>query len=228
MKNVVITGGSRGIGKALVRELSAENNVLVFSRNLEKLQEIQKENLSRIRVERLDLEEVDSADELSAHINRHFETVDVLINNAGTLINKPFQEMSKAEIEHTFSVNVFGLMTCCQAAIPLMSKGSHIVNIGSMGGFQGSVKFPGLSVYSSSKAAVAGLSEALAEELRDQGISVNCLALGAAQTEMLSAAFPDFKAPVSAEKMASYIANFALTQHQWINGKVIPVSLSTP
>jgi short-subunit dehydrogenase len=110
----------------------------------------------------------------------------------------------------------------------MSENGGHIVNIGSMGGFQGSVKFPGLSVYSSSKAAVASFTECLAEELKDTQIKVNCLALGAAQTEMLASAFPGYKAPISAEKMAEFIADFSLKAHQWINGKIIPVSLSTP
>jgi 3-oxoacyl-[acyl-carrier protein] reductase len=113
-------------------------------------------------------------------------------------------------MEKVFAVNVFGLMEVCQTIIPFMTNGSHIVNIGSMGGFQGSAKFPGLSVYSSSKSAVAGFSECLAEELKEQKIAVNCLALGAAQTEMLGEAFPGYEAPVSAHQMAQYIADFSL------------------
>ena len=97
-----------------------------------------------------------------------------------------------------------------------------------MGGFQGSAKFAGLSAYSSSKAAVVGLTECLAEELKDKDIFVNCLAIGAVQTEMLSEAFPGYEAPVSPKQMAEYIFDFAIKGSQFYNGKILPVSSSTP
>jgi len=97
-----------------------------------------------------------------------------------------------------------------------------------MGGVQGSAKFAGLSAYSSSKAAVIGLMELLAEEWRDMGISCNSLALGAVQTEMLAEAFPGYEAPTTAEEMAAYILQFGLEGHRYFNGKVLPVSKSTP
>lgn len=229
MKNIVITGGSGGIGKELALLLSEAHRVLVLSRNQEKLEQLHQMGEDSLDVAVVDLTDENLIDRLRDVLKRNkFDKVDILISNAGSLVNKPFREFNKQEIEQMFAVNVTGLMQCCQAIIPLMNKGSHIVNIGSMGGFQGSAKFPGLSVYSSTKSAVAGFSEALAEELKDDGISVNCLALGAAQTEMLEKAFPGYKAPVSAAEMAEFIAEFALTGNKWINGKVIPVSLSTP
>jgi NAD(P)-dependent dehydrogenase (short-subunit alcohol dehydrogenase family) len=97
-----------------------------------------------------------------------------------------------------------------------------------MGGFQGAAKFPGLSAYSSSKAALAGLTECLAEELKSKNISVNCLAIGAVQTEMLAKAFPGYKAPLKPNQMAEFICNFALTGHTYFNGKIIPVASTTP
>jgi NAD(P)-dependent dehydrogenase (short-subunit alcohol dehydrogenase family) len=97
-----------------------------------------------------------------------------------------------------------------------------------MGGVQGSAKFPGLAAYSSSKAALANLSELLAEELKEKNIRVNCLALGAAQTEMLETAFPGYKAPVTAAEMAQWVGWFAINGHRFFNGKVLPVALSTP
>jgi NAD(P)-dependent dehydrogenase (short-subunit alcohol dehydrogenase family) len=109
-----------------------------------------------------------------------------------------------------------------------MSSGSHIVNISSMGGFQGSAKYKGLSYYSASKAALACLTECLATEFTEFGISVNCLALGAVQTEMLDEAFPGYKAPVDAKQMAEFISGFALTGHKFFNGKILPVALGNP
>ena len=97
-----------------------------------------------------------------------------------------------------------------------------------MGGFQGSVKFKGLSAYSSSKAALVGITECLAEELKDRNIAVNCLCLGSVQTEMFSTAFPSFIASSTTLEMAAYIAEFALEGQKFFNGKIIPVSVSTP
>jgi len=227
MKNIVITGASRGIGAELATILTKDNKVLLLARNSEGLKTLQDQFPSLI-IAPFDLADADLQKNLTSIIAAHFNRVDVLINNAGTIVNKPVLDITRAEMEKVFAVNVFGLMEVCQTIIPFMTNGSHIVNIGSMGGFQGSAKFPGLSVYSSSKSAVAGFSECLAEELKEQKIAVNCLALGAAQTEMLGEAFPGYEAPVSAHQMAQYIADFSLNANQWINGKTIPVSLSTP
>jgi NAD(P)-dependent dehydrogenase (short-subunit alcohol dehydrogenase family) len=109
-----------------------------------------------------------------------------------------------------------------------MPVNGHIVNIGSMGGYQGSVKFPGLSAYSASKAALHTLTECLALELNDLEIKVNCLAIGSAQTEMLETAFPGYQSPVMAFEMGKYIADFAITGHRFYNGKVLPVASTTP
>ena len=110
----------------------------------------------------------------------------------------------------------------------MMNAKGHVLNITSMGGVQGSAKFPGLSAYSSSKGALVILTELLAEEFKDSGPSFNALALGAVQTEMLEEAFPGYKAPVSAAQIGEYIIDFALNGHQFYNGKVLPISSSTP
>ena len=228
MKNIVVIGTSRGIGKELVSILSENNSVLALSRNIDQLTETFKSH-SNVTVMAFDISNPNTKDELKSIISSTFDKVDILINNAGTLVNKPILDMTKSDIEHSFNTNVFGLIQSCQAVIPFMEQmGGHIVNIGSMGGFQGSSKFPGLSVYSSSKAAVASFTECLAEELKETKIKTNCLALGAAQTEMLEEAFPGYEAPLSAHKMAEFIANFSLNSSQWINGKVLPISISTP
>jgi len=228
MKNIIITGASKGIGSELGKILCITNRVLLLSRDYDLLEQLRYENPALL-IEKIDLAAKDSKEQVATAISKHFKTVDILINNAAYLVSKPVLDLTSDDIQKSFATNVVGLIETCQTVIPLMSKnGGHIVNIGSMGGFQGSVKFPGLSVYSASKAAVAGFTECLAEELRDTKIKVNCLALGAAQTEMLSKAFPDYKAPVSAKKMAEFISDFALHQHQWINGKTIPVALGTP
>ena len=154
--------------------------------------------------------------------------VDVLINNAGLLVNKPFSQLSPSDFEQVYKVNVFAVAELTRICIPFMEKGSHVVTISSMGGIQGSMKFAGLAAYSSSKGAVITLSELLAEEYKEQGIAFNVLALGAVNTEMLQEAFPGYNAPLSAKEMADYIFNFALTGNKYYNGKVLQVSSSTP
>jgi len=227
MKNIVIIGSSRGIGKELVSILSKHHNVLALSRNIDRINDLGA--LNNVTLSKFDISSDSSKKELTEIINKTFKSVDVLINNAGLLVNKPILEITKADINTSYKTNVFGLIQSCQAIIPFMElNGGHIVNIGSMGGFQGSSKFAGLSVYSSSKAAVASFTECLAEELKDTKIKTNCLALGAAQTEMLEEAFPGYEAPLSANKMAEFIADFSLNSSQWINGKVLPISISTP
>jgi short-subunit dehydrogenase len=159
----------------------------------------------------------------------NIDKIDVLINNAGLLVNKPFTELSHADLSSCYQVNVVGVMQTVQAAVSKMNPtGSHIVNISSMGGFQGSVKFAGLSAYSTSKAALCSFTEMFSEEYKDSSIKMNCLCLGAAQTEMLEEAFPGYQAPVSAAEMADYIYNFTLNGNRYHNGKVIQVSSSTP
>ncbi|MBT8260632.1 MAG: SDR family oxidoreductase, partial [Bacteroidia bacterium] len=161
-------------------------------------------------------------------INKNWEQVNVLINNAGALLNKAFSETTFKDFENIYKTNVFGVSELTRVLLPFMNEDSHVVNISSMGGIQGSMKFPGLAAYSSSKGALITLTELLAEEYKETGPSFNVLALGAVQTEMLKEAFPGYEASIKAKEMAGYIFNFALNGHQFYNGKVLQVSSSTP
>ena len=226
-QTIVVVGASRGIGKAIVDQLAVNSSftILALSRNLEKM----KANFAgykNVKPFALDLSKSDVKEQCLAIFNE-VKTIDVLINNAGKLVNKPFTELTRDDLDGCYNVNVIGVIQTVQAALPKMDT-SHIVNISTIGGFQGSVKFPGLTAYSTSKAALCSFTELFAEEHKDTTIKMNCLCLGAAQTEMLEEAFPGYEAPVSAEKMAEFIVNFALTADQWMNGKILPVSLSTP
>lgn len=226
-KTIVVVGASRGIGKSIVELLAQTNqyNILALSRNIEGMHS-NFEGFENVTCQRIDLASSSLTSELE-EIFQSLSTIDFLINNAGILVNKPFPEISSEDFNRCYQVNAIGVMQTVQAALPKMEK-SHIVNISSIGGFQGSVKFPGLTAYSTSKAAVCSFTELFAEEYKDTSIKMNCLCLGAAQTEMLEEAFPGYEAPISAEKMAEYIVDFTLNAHQWMNGKIIPVSLSTP
>lgn len=229
--NIIITGASRGIGKQLALELASRggHRIIIMARSENNLRDICEEAsaLSTVIPIPFDLERGDFGS-LSKRIRSHMPEIDVLVNNAGALVNKGFAQLGADDFDHMMNVNVKAPFLISQELIPLFEDKSHIVNISSMGGYQGSAKFPGLSLYSASKGALAILSECMAEELKDFGISVNCLALGAAQTEMLSEAFPGYKAPLTAREMARFIADFALEGHHYFNGKILPLSLSTP
>lgn len=233
--NIIITGASRGIGFELARKFAADtsNKVFAIARNKEKLEnlaeEIKTENVkSAIFCKVFDLNAGNIQQELLPFIFEKASSVDILIHNAGLLVNKAFSELTDDDFDRTFSVNVKSVFRLTRDLLPYFSANAHIVNITSMGGVQGSAKFPGLSLYSSSKGAIGILTECLAEELKERKISVNALALGAVQTEMLAEAFPGYKAPLSAGQMADFIHNFALTGHKFFNGKILPVSSSTP
>lgn len=220
----MISGASRGIGLAMAQWFSDnQHHVWVLSRNIAPIEAL---NASNIQAFSLDISDEKALQEWSTSFAP--KSVDVLINNAGKLINKPFSETTLSDFELVYKVNVFGLASLTRTLLSKMNSDSHIVNISSMGGINGTSKFPGLAAYSSSKGAVSILTELLAEEFKDSGPSVNALALGAVQTEMLSEAFPGLDVPMDAKTMAAYIAQFALTGHQFYNGKVLPVSNTTP
>lgn len=229
--NIIVTGASQGIGRECVLKFSENpnNKIIALARNSEKLNELKlhaKNN--NIYIYNFDLSNSDYS-KLSKYIS-DFETIDTLINNAGLLISKPFEELTSQDWLQMYETNIFGPARLIKTLLPFLGKNSksHIVNISSMGGFQGSVKFPGLAAYSSSKAAIANLTELLALEFENKNIAVNCLAIGAVQTEMLSKRFPDFKAPLSSSEMAEYVVDFSINGHKYYNGKILPVALSTP
>lgn len=226
MKNVVITGTSRGIGFELAKLFANKgHNVLAISRNTKPLEAVNHKNITLISV---DISKNSDIEKATNFIKNDWKKVDILINNAGKLINKPFTDLTSDDFLEIYKVNVFGVAELTRNLIPFLQKGSHVVTISSMGGIQGSMKFPGLTAYSSAKGAVITLSEVLAEEYKEQQIAFNVLAIGAVQTEMLAQAFPDFKAPLSAKEMADYIYDFSLTGNKFYNGKVLQVSSTTP
>ena len=225
MKNIIITGTSRGIGYELALQFAnAGHNVLAISRKIPQ-ELIENENITCLPVDLSDEIEMQKVANFLSHSRKN---VDIILHNAGRLLLKPFSETSQTDFENIFKVNVFGVANLTRICLPYLQKGSHVVTISSMGGIQGSLKFAGLSAYSSSKGAVITLSELLAEEYKERGISFNVLALGAVQTEMLEEAFPGYEAPITANEMANYIFNFALTANKYYNGKVLQVSSTNP
>jgi 3-oxoacyl-[acyl-carrier protein] reductase len=226
----VVTGASRGIGQETVRALVREHgrHVLAVARNGEALRGLQQELGPQVELLPLDLGTPDAVHRVQDIVGGR--RLSALVHNAGVLVRRNLGEWTAQDVAQMFHINVTAPLLLTQALAPQL-KGDppgHVVHIGSMGGFQDSVKFPSLAAYSASKAALACLSQCLAEEFKDQGVRSNCLAIGAAGTEMLRAAFPGYDAPVSAAAMGAYVARFAVEGHHWFNGKVLPVAVGTP
>ncbi|AWI25584.1 SDR family NAD(P)-dependent oxidoreductase [Flavobacterium pallidum] len=225
MKNIIITGTSRGIGLELALKFAQNGHrVLALSRKVShKL--LGHPNITCLQA---DISVAGDLEEISDFLQSSWKHADALIHNAGALVSKPFAELTFQDFENMYKVNVFAVAMLTQKVLPFLQNGSHVVTISSMGGIQGSMKFPGLTAYSSSKGAVITLSEVLAEEYKAQGISFNTLAIGSVQTEMLAEAFPGYLAPLSAYEMADYIYDFTLNGNKYYNGKVLQVSSTTP
>ena len=236
MKNILVTGCSRGIGFEIVKSFAKfhKANVLAIARNKDGLRKLEKECYKinsefKLHILQLDLVAIKSAKTVFDYIKKNMNnSLDGIIHNAGFLVKKPFQDITYDELEHSFKINVFSPFLLTQKLMSLLNQEAHVLSISSMGGVQGSQKFPGLSAYSTSKSTLITFTECLAEEFKDTGFTFNCLALGAVQTEMLNEAFPGFKAPVSSAEMGDFIVNFYFQGSQYFNGQVIPVSIGSP
>ena len=228
-----MTGASAGVGRATAKALVEEHGctVIAISRNTTWLNELAIECNGlpgELRPLALDLVEDGAAAAVKQAVAG--QRVHGLLNNAGLLITRDLGEWTAEDTRRLFQLNasVPLLLTQALAAELQGDPPGHVVNIGSMGGFQGSVKFPGLAAYSASKAALANLTECLAEELKDREVCCNCICLGAVDTAMLRAAFPDYAAPVGPMEVGRYLARFLLEGHMFFNGKVLPFATSTP
>ena len=231
---ILIIGASSGLGEQTTKILSKKADVsalFLVSRSEDKLSTLKKEVESNGKICEflsLDLARVNEVEtKLSAFLSD--KELDVLFFNAGTLVNGRLVETNLSDIEKTFKINTLSFIESWKAVYPKIKNSStpQVIVSGSMGGVQGSVKFPGLAAYSSSKSSLASLCEVLAVEHEEENIIFNCLAFGAINTKMLQEAFPDYVCDVSPESMAEYVVNF-MTGPRLFNGKVLPVSITTP
>jgi 3-oxoacyl-[acyl-carrier protein] reductase len=228
-RNVLVTGASKGIGFEIVKSLSdSGHQTIATARSGEALNQLKSHSPDLVFTVEADLTNQADIQIITDFLAAHKFKLDGLVHNAGLLINKPFVDLTEADWQKMIDVNLLAPVRLTRALVPFLNPGSHIVAISSMGGYQGSSKFAGLSGYSTAKGGMSILSECLAVELADPGISVNCLCLGAVQTEMFEEAFPGFQAPVSAAEMGNYISRFVLDAHHYFNGKILPVALEDP
>lgn len=235
MRYIVVTGVTSGLGEALVWEFARQQTLQIVaiarqSDKLKKLESSVKQKYPEVTIFPIcfDLSEVEHIDVLVRKIHECIQHVDILIHNAALFLLKPFDQVQQGDFKNLFTVNVQSVYFLTQGLLPYFARPSHIVNIASMGGVQGSVKFAGLTVYSATKAALINLTETLAVELMSKEIYVNAIAPGAVDTPMLQKAFPGYKAPLTPADAARFVAMFALEGYRYFNGKVLPMAISTP
>ncbi|MFN5317949.1 MAG: SDR family oxidoreductase [Bacteroidia bacterium] len=222
---IVITGASRGIGFELMKLCAShQHKVLGVARNLP--------------AEMGDWEfvngDITETETLVAAIKKmhgaSHARLRVLVHNAGQVINSSFEDITDAQLQQLWEVNFRAPFTLTRSLISWLkaADAAHVIYIGSMGGFQGSVRYSGLSAYSAVKSAGASLMESLAVEYAETGIRFNALALGAVQTEMLEESIPDFNASLKPGDMAQYIYTFMMEGYKVMNGVVMPVRCGNP
>lgn len=228
--NLLITGAGKGIGYAATEyALRAGHQVIAISRQIQALEALQAQYPTTLQVFSIDIAQAEAFTSLLPCLQQAGK-LDALIHNAGILINKPFLDLTDEDWAQSWNVNVMATVRLTRLCLPFMGVvgKAHIVHVGSMGGFQGSTKFEGLASYSTSKGALATLTECLAVELAEKNIHVNCLCLGAVNTQMLQQVFPVYDAPMSSEQMGKYLIQFATEHTPFYNGKVLPVAVSVP
>ncbi len=230
--NIIITGASKGIGRETALELakSKTNRILAIARSETSLKSLSEASeYKNIEYMAIDITSVSNHPEkFIKRVKDIFDHIDILINNAGLLIVKSFEDLTAEDDILMTSTNFYAPMHTIRALLPMLKRGSHTVNIGSMGGIQGSPKFGGMSVYAATKAAITLLTESLAAEYGKDGLSFNSLSFGAVETDMLKTAFPGYNAPVRADEMGKFVAWFAQNGHSVFNGKNLPVSVANP
>ena len=186
MKTVLVTGGSRGIGKAIVEKFAKENyNVILnYNKSFDSARAIEN-NYKNVKIFKADVTNKKEIQNMIEFANQTFGNIDILINNAGIGCTGLIQDLTLEEWQDVFNVNVNGVFNCTQAILPNMiaKHSGKIINISSIWGIVGASCEV---AYSASKAAIIGFTKALAKEVGPSGITVNCIAPGIVMTDMVS------------------------------------------
>jgi 3-oxoacyl-[acyl-carrier protein] reductase len=227
---IIVAGAGRGIGFSVVKDLLhkyPDKFVVAVSRNINKLNTlaVQFKNLKIIQADLSVLSDEDKKDLINSVKNKNLKSI---IFTAGILDKVKFGEACKKDFEKIYTNNVWSFIDLVQFLMPEINQSTHIISIGSMGGFTGTLKFPEMFLYSSSKAALSSVTECIAVEISEKKASANCLVLGAVDTEMMNTAFPGYKTDISPDSISDFIIDFAMNRKNLFNGKVIPVAATIP
>lgn len=194
-KVTVITGGGGGIGRATAQALAKEGTKIALcgGNNIEKLKktaDIIKECGAEVFILPGNLLDIDFLENCIDKIAEHFGQIDILINNAGLALNKPFEETTPEDFDTIMSINVRAPFILCQKVLPYLRKSDHaaIINISSVVGHKGYVN---QAAYAASKHAILGFSKSLANEVYTENIRVHTICPGGVYTDMVKVARPD-------------------------------------
>ena len=224
----LVTGASRGIGAATAEAIAAAGaHVVLAARDGEALEGV----AGRIRTAGGEATSVASDVSKPADVERLFAAVaeagplTALVCAAGVLTPALFEDTTTEIWEQTLAINLTGSFLCCRAAFTAMraAGGGRIVNIASLSGVYATEKFPGLAAYNVSKFGVIGLTEAIATEGREHGISAICLSPGAVDTEMLARANPQLRARLGPGDVAELIVALLDSPLEAASGANIPL-----
>lgn len=224
MKTVLVTGGATGIGRAICHMFAKEGYRVIISYNKsEEAAKALSDELSAVRI-KADIRYHEDVYNMFSEAGG----VDILVNNAGISSSKLFTDITVEEWDDMFSVHVRGTFLCCRAALPYMlhQKSGKIINISSIWGITGG----SCEVhYSAAKAAVIGLTKALAKEVGPSGITVNCIAPGVIETDMMKSFSEDDKEALKKETPINRLgtpedvalASLYLAKADFMTGQVI-------
>lgn len=183
MKNIVITGGSDGLGKTLATALSNDNNIIILATNEEKLKNVANQSNCKYKV--CDVRDYSRVESTIEEIINEFGKIDVLINNAGLWIQEELDFNDSERIHSVVDVNLLGVINCSKSVIHFMkqNKNGLIININSQAGINHKAE---RVVYNATKWGVTGFSKSLQDEVAKYGIRVTNVLPGMMKTEMFS------------------------------------------
>ena len=234
-KIALVTGGSRGIGAAIAKRLAADgaNVAITYTKGADAAASVVKEIEGAGRKAIAIQADAANADAVKAAVEKAFATfgrLDVLVNNAGTAIPKPFEEATLEEMDRVLDINVRGVYVATQAALKHMKSGGRVITIGSAVGER--VAAPGLVPYAGTKGAVKMFTQALAREIGGRGITVNNVQPGPIDTE-LNPASGDWAVPQKAataldrygrvDEIAAMVSFIAGPESSYITGANLTV-----
>ncbi len=222
----VVTGASSGLGRSTA-ELLVERGarVTIFARSSERLAEIAGRHDQRMLAVTGDIADQEAVERLFSETEARFGTCDLLVNNAGMIDPAPLTATSPERWDRMFDVNVRGTFLATRRALPAMMarRSGAIVNVASISGVVGPPKFPGYVSYCASKGAVISLTEALAVEVKDLGIRVNCVSPGSVDTPMWAAASGGAAADMTPREVAETILFLLSDRSKPMNGQNLNV-----